>query len=223
MIKLLALDMDDTLYLESEYVISGFAAAAKCLSDERESQMFMRHASVRFSQGERGNIFNNALTDIGVADSDTLISKMLETYRAHAPDIQLSKDADNLLTVAKGTVATALVSDGYLPAQKKKAEALGLYNRIDHILLTETLGRDFWKPHPKAFQILEGHFSVSEQDCVYVGDNPTKDFDAPKKLGWRTVRIRRTGGLHSSLPDKEGSVADHTIQTLNDLLAILEQ
>ena len=30
----------------------------------------------------------------------------------------------------------------------------------------------------------------------FLADNPAKDFQAPDALGWRTLRIRRPGGLH---------------------------
>jgi putative hydrolase of the HAD superfamily len=67
------------------------------------------------------------------------------------------------------------------------------------MVLTSTLGTDFGKPHPKAFLDVEKHFGRSVQQYIYVADNPTKDFQAPKSLGWTTIRVRRHGGLYSSL------------------------
>jgi FMN phosphatase YigB (HAD superfamily) len=40
---------------------------------------------------------------------------------------------------------------------------------------------------------------VSRGECMYVADNPWKDFASPADLGWITVRIRREHGLHWQL------------------------
>ena len=53
-------------------------------------------------------------------------------------------------------------------------------------------------------------------ECVYVADNPTKDFAAPRALGWHTVRIRRPGGLHAGLAHSPHEV-DHEITSLTEL------
>lgn len=222
MAKLLVLDMDDTLYLESEYVASGFAAAASCIESKELSSQFLASALNCFRKGMRGDIFNRALQDCGIEQTPNRIASLLSAYRDHKPSIILCDDAHYFLNNLSDNIKTALVSDGYLPPQERKAEALDLYNRLDKIILTETLGREHWKPSPEAFKILEAHFGIYGKDCTYVGDNPRKDFDGPQSLNWKTVRIRRTGALHRDVPDKSDCTADFEITTLDQLAEFLE-
>lgn len=51
--------------------------------------------------------------------------------------------------------------------------------------------------------------------CAYVPDNPAKDFVAPHRLGWRTVRVRRMGSLRANAPS--GDDIDAEITSLDDL------
>ncbi len=48
-----------------------------------------------------------------------------------------------------------------------------------------------------------------------MADNPAKDFVAPHRLGWRTVRVRRAGGLHAEEPS--GADVDVEIAGLGEL------
>jgi hypothetical protein len=48
-----------------------------------------------------------------------------------------------------------------------------------------------------------------------VADNPAKDFVAPHRLGWRTVRVRRPDSLHADVPS--GADVDAEIASLDDL------
>ena len=41
--------------------------------------------------------------------------------------------------------------------------------------------------------------------CAYLGDNPRKDFTAPRRLGWRTARVRRAEGEHASVAGSGGA------------------
>ena len=76
-------------------------------------------------------------------------------------------------------VRLGLITDGPLAAQKAKVEALGLPDRFDVIILTDERGRDFWKPDPRAFREMADRLFLDPKSCVYVGDNPEKDFTGP--------------------------------------------
>jgi putative hydrolase of the HAD superfamily len=59
------------------------------------------------------------------------------------------------------------------------------------------LGKEFWKPHASPYEQVMKKFSCAGGECVYIADNPKKDFVTARKLGWQTVRVRRAGGEHS--------------------------
>jgi glycosyltransferase involved in cell wall biosynthesis len=116
-------------------------------------------------------------------------------------------------------VTLAVVTDGPLASQQAKAEALMLTRWADLVVFTESLGPGRGKPHPAAFEQLERELGLSGDRCAYVADNPAKDFVAPHRLGWRTVRVRRAGGLHAEVPS--GDDVDAEVTSLADLDAAL--
>ena len=95
-------------------------------------------------------------------------------------------------------------------AQQRKVVALALDAWFDPILLTDRWGRDYWKPHERAFREVEALTGSGGATCAYLGDNPQKDFAAPSRLGWRTVRVRRPGGEHASVEGDGGAQMECT-------------
>ncbi|HVR84135.1 MAG TPA: HAD-IA family hydrolase, partial [Planctomycetota bacterium] len=116
-------------------------------------------------------------------------------------------------------VDLGLITDGPSVAQWNKVRLLGLARIIKDILVTEDLGAGAGKPSPLAFKKLQGNREGTA--CVYIGDNPCKDFQGPKELGWRTIRIRRPLGLHHDQPDLAGAVADHHLPDLDPVPSLV--
>lgn len=200
---LIAFDMDDTLYLERDYVRSGFSAVQSWMETVCGPNDFASVAWKLFEEGQRGVIFNLALSKLGVGDA-SLVPEMVDVYRAHRPSIGLLPDAKSFLTrcCASGH-ATALITDGPPVSQKHKIDALGLGAYTDRIVVTGEWGGEFSKPHPRAYSVVQEGWAA--HDCVFIGDNPSKDFAAPMKLGWaRSFRVRRVGALHVSVPTPDG-------------------
>jgi putative hydrolase of the HAD superfamily len=217
--RLVVLDIDDTLYLERDYVRSGFAAVGAWARRELGVEGFGEQAWAAFEAGVRGTIFDDALAACGVAPEPGLVPRMVDVYRSHPPDIALLPDARAWLESVGPDVAVAAVTDGPLASQQAKAGALGLARWADPVVFTEALGPGRGKPHPAAFELLEREVGLSGGACAYVADNPAKDFGGPRRLGWRTVRVRRPGGLHAAVPS--GDDVDAEITTLDRLDAAL--
>ncbi|MEM5598044.1 HAD hydrolase-like protein [Niallia circulans] len=55
------------------------------------------------------------------------------------------------------------------------------------------------------------------KDCVYIGDNPNKDFVTAKKLGLHTIRIVREIGDHMQTKLDQGYEADKKIYSLMEI------
>ena len=194
---LYVLDLDDTLVLERDYVRSGFNAVERWLAVNTDLKTFVAPAWRLFEQGARGTIFNQVLEQAGCYSAD-LVDQLVHVYRHHIPRIALLPDAEAFLK-AHGRDDLALITDGYPETQQRKIEALGLSRFIGTIIITGKWGRPFWKPHERAFLKAAGGRRASE--CVYIGDNPQKDFTAPRALEWApSIRIRRRGSLHRELP-----------------------
>jgi putative hydrolase of the HAD superfamily len=58
-------------------------------------------------------------------------------------------------------------------------------------------------------------------NCLYVGDNPRKDFVTAKKLDWTTVQICREVGEYSDVISEDSYEAKFKIKSLLELKSIL--
>lgn len=216
--RVVVFDLDDTLYPEWTYARSGFAAVADWVRAELGLEEFFATAWHEFECGRRDKVFDRALTALGRTPDPATIAAMVETYRLHRPEIALAEDAETWLGNASGDVGLALISDGFLAAQTRKVEALRLAARgFDPIVLTDTWGRDFWKPHARAFELIEQHFALPPKQLTYVADNPLKDFVTPRRRGWNTVQILRPERIHHDDPPSADHAADRQIGSLAGL------
>ena len=213
----IVLDVDDTLYFERDYVVSGFSAVDAWLRTDRGLQGFGELASRRFERGRRGTIFDETLQDMGINPDADLIGQMVRVYREHAPALRLADDAEAVLPWLREHFKLAALTDGYATVQRKKFAALDLSRWIELCVVTDELGREFWKPHPAGFEQIMAHIGGDAVGFVYVADNPHKDFIAPRSLDWRTVRIRRTGGEHADYEPQPHETAEREIGSLIEL------
>ena len=231
-IRLVAFDLDDTLYPERAFVASGFRAVAEYLVRAHlADRPIADDLQTAFDAGIRGRTFDHVLAACGIEPNEKLIRDLVRIYRSHRspygarrPEIALYPDADRALADLEACgLRRALVSDGPLEAQQAKVEALGLADRLDAVVLTDAWGRQFWKPHPRAFRELADRFGLTPGECLYVADNPAKDFQGPAEAGWRpSVRVRRKDGLHRDAPLSDPGQVCATVQGLGDLAGFIE-
>ncbi|HVF93154.1 MAG TPA: HAD family hydrolase [Sphingomonas sp.] len=214
--RVVVLDLDDTLYLERDYVASGFDAVGRWARGAIGTEDFGTRLRRIFADGVRGRIFDDALEEAGIASSPALVARMVAVYRQHRPAIALAPDAARLLARRDRGTRYALITDGALDSQRRKIRALGLMRHLDVAICTDRWGRGDWKPSPRAFRAIESTFRLPATRFTYVGDNPAKDFDAPAALGWGAVWIRRQGKLERTDPPTSFA-APRAITTLDEL------
>ncbi len=186
-------DMDDTLYFERDYVKSGFQAVAVTVAEQTDVPEEDAFALLwgHFKAGTRGTTFNELLARYPELGASFTISDFVTIYREHAPTIDLLPEMEGLmLELQSEGVPLGVITDGPYVSQRAKADALRLEHYADAVVLTDTWGKDFWKPHPRAFEAVSEALALPPESLIYVGDNPSKDFDAPAQLGWQSVRLR---------------------------------
>jgi putative hydrolase of the HAD superfamily len=221
MIRALVFDLDDTLFPEREFVQSGFKAVDEWLRTTRSIQGFQERAAAAYDAGVRGHIFNQALHRLGVLDDPELVRQMVEVYRAHKPTIRLFADAAWALNHFTGKKQLGLLTDGYLEVQRRKVAALGIAHRFAALVFSDEAGREAWKPSAIPYKKVMTQLQRRGNECIYVGDNPAKDFIAPKALGWRTVQIRRAGGEYAAVEAPLAHQADAIIHSLEELVGLI--
>lgn len=226
MITTLVFDLDDTLYDEVEYCRSGFASVAEFLVDlpgMPTSERIFERLWGQFTAGNRTRTFNTALDELGIAYNDNLIAELVKVYRNHLPKITLPQDSRDVLDNLSSRYILALLTDGFLPAQKLKVQALRIEKYFKCIIYTEELGREFWKPSPAGFEKIVRTLNAKPENCVYVADNEEKDFIAPNKLGLLTIQIIRPARVHTSGSAQPDAAARFTIHKISELPALLEK
>lgn len=81
-------DLDDTLYPERAFVMSGFRAASVFAASVAPvcSETLVERLQNDFTAGVRGNAFEVALRSVD-AYSEQLEAEMVDAYRSHAPTL----------------------------------------------------------------------------------------------------------------------------------------
>lgn len=226
MVTTVIFDLDDTLYDEREYCKSGFNAVAHSLSnlvDVLTLEEIFDGLWRQFSAGNRTKTFNAVLEHHGIDYDEKLIQKMIEIYRTHTPQISLPSDSDKVLNQLSEKYTLALLTDGFLPAQKLKVQALNIEKYFKTVIYTEQLGRENWKPSPAGFEKIIQQLNAKPRNTAWVADNEMKDFIAPNKLGILTIQLIRPARIHTSTSDDPDAAAKNVIHKLSELPALLEK
>ncbi|MGM0836087.1 MAG: HAD family hydrolase [Bacillota bacterium] len=218
--KAIIFDMDDTLFNEIDYVLSGFKAVDDWLSTNWNQQGFYKTATNIFLNGDNHFVFNKALDYMGINYSSSQITEMVNVYRNHSPKLNILEEFIELHKKIKPWIKLGIITDGYLATQKNKADSLRLSDYFHTIIFTDEYGKEFWKPHRLSYDMICEKFSCQPKDCVYIGDNLNKDFITAKQLGWRTIQVIRKKSIYKNQKVKEEYKAHHKIKDLREITEI---
>lgn len=221
MIRAVIFDIDDTLYPEDDYVKSGFRAVAQKIQevtgiDGRAVESELWEVRKRFPT----RVFDAILQRY--PNTGLTVGDLVQTYRSHEPDIRLDPTVCDVLRALRSKYRLGIISDGILSVQQRKVEALGLAAFVDVICLTDTWGRPYWKPHERAFLHVLNTLGIAASEGCYVGDNLTKDFIAPNRLGMHSVHLARSGGVYAGASAPRDGMPSTTIKTISELPLVLD-
>lgn len=221
-IRAVVFDLDDTLYPERDYVHSGYGAVARHLQDSiGRREDFQGWLWNRFLAGQYDRAFNALSDHFRLGLSEEQIGELVSLYREHSPEIRPGAGIVDLLERLGGRCRLAILSDGLLPAQQLKLDALHIAQFFDTVVFTESLGPQAHKPSPAGFEAVAAKLDVPHDACAYVGDNPAKDFAAPNALGWRTIQYRFDGQIHAHKPALPGGQPQMVVTSPEDILAAI--
>jgi putative hydrolase of the HAD superfamily len=214
-------DLDDTLYPETAYALSALQAVGEVGEARLGLTGFALVLQRLFKSGLRTKLFQTAIAELNrPAPTSEDLDLFLGTYRNHRPvRLDWYPDALELVTHLHARCPLGIISDGYLPTQRLKAEALGAGKWFNPVIFTEELGREYWKPSARAYESIMMTFPG--ESYVYIGDNLAKDFIAPRALGWNTICVRRPDGIHKDALALADGSARHEVADLSSVAAIL--
>ncbi len=221
MIRAILFDLDDTLYLESDYYRSGFRVVAdelqaRGVGDAAELRALME--SIQDSEGPAGVIDKAARR---WPFRSEWVPELVELVRGHIPSISLLKEDRDLLLQLRSRFLLGCVCDGRSQVQRNKIHALGLENMMDSIVYSDDLGRDYWKPHPRPYQTCCKNLGIDAGQCVFVGDSPERDIRGARNAGMLAVRLRRFGSYSFNAPVTTIDNPDYEINELTHLQQII--
>jgi putative hydrolase of the HAD superfamily len=225
MIRAAVFDLDDTLYLERDYVSSGFRALANELARRSplQNQEIFDFLWERFQAGARGDHFDRLLERYPELSTVTTVAELVSLYRNHLPCLELLDGVRAMLEKLESLgVQTGIITDGPVSSQTAKIGALGLVSKIEHRIQTDEWGIEYRKPHLRGYETMTSLLGAAASQCVYVGDNPEKDFVGAKALGWKTIRLRMPDQLRCQLEAKEADFAAQVeVKSVADLSSLL--
>ena len=220
MIKAVIFDLDDTLISEHEYIRSGFKVVAKVLSEKYQllqEDVFLQLMNL-FQESPK-NVFNRILDFYHIDYTTEEIKELIAVYRHHLPNISLYEDAKFILNeLSEKSLKLGIITDGYQVTQRNKLLSLGIDAYFDSIIVTDELGREFWKPHARPYELIKAQLDVEFNEMIYIGDNVSKDFVTAKKLGIKTIHIKRDEGVYIDLKYDEDYQADYQINSLEQVI-----
>lgn len=207
-LKGIIFDLDDTLYSEKEYIKSGFKKVGHFLQDKDAAKLLWK----LFQEGKPA--IDNYLNLIGKVD---LKDKCLEIYRNQKPDIHPYPEAMEILeNLIKRSIKVGIITDGRVEGQKNKIKALKLDKIVKDIVITDELGGiQFRKPNDIAFRIMQCRWRLPFEQIAYVGDNITKDFQAPKQLGMQGLYFDNKESLYYKC--EQSSKTEFMLDNLKDI------
>ncbi|WP_374470737.1 HAD family hydrolase [Phenylobacterium sp.] len=219
MTRALLLDMDDTLYEERSYVLSGFRAVARAIHEHfPHADAEALHAAMVEGldvQG-RGKLFDGALMAFRIEPTPELVQHLVSVYRSHAPDIALWPGVADTLAELRKDWRLAVVTDGLHLMQARKAEALGLAELVDTVVFCWE--HEAPKPDPRGYREALKRLGAEPAEAVVIGDNPLHDMAAARAIGARSIRVR-TGRFAAVDPGRWPPDAD--VPTFNEAPAAL--
>lgn len=217
-LKAILFDLDDTLFLERDFVESGFSAVSNYLSSHyqlNKDDVFDELWNM-FCSGRRGDLFNEIINSY--SNLNITVKDLIKVYHQHIPKIKPIYGVIPLLDYLMKKQKLGLVSDGYLEVQKNKFSSLDLHKYFNSVLFTDELGRNNWKPSIVPFEKTLDTLNVNPTESVYIADNPEKDFKGPNKLGINTIRIRIEGGeYYNKRPQSPEYAPRKTVFSIKEL------
>lgn len=219
MIKAVVFDLDDTLISEREYVLSGFNVVSKEISYRYnlDSSIVFKKMQELFDESSK-EVFNRVLEVFNVDYTKEEIIDLINIYRNHKPEIEFYDDVIPTLKELKDKgIKVGIITDGYKETQRRKLDALKCNELFDEIIITDELGREFWKPHEKPYKMMAEKLGVELNEMAYIGDNVAKDFITANKIGVTTVCVEREKSIYFGEKANKEFLPNHKIRKISEI------
>lgn len=222
-IKAVIFDLDDTLYPQKEYTRQCLLATVPYISRVSGCNPELISAKLNSILDENGIEYKKTYNDLFEAinfEGVSHIKDIIKLFRACKPKVEAYPNVHKTLESLQSSYRLGMITDGYEIVQNYKIAQLNLSNYFERILVTDTLGIENRKPSNIPYEKMLELMGLEPELCVYVGNDPWKDFVACKSLGMRSVRINQ--GDYKDLILEQEYEADFCVNDIIDLLGIIK-
>jgi len=219
--KCVVFDIDNTLYDEKEYFEATFGKISNIISKKANNKNAGEICSKILAEFRaHGSQYPKFF--LHIAKLFNLNENFHETfYNIHKTvkaNIILYPDAQMILDWSrKKELKLGLITNGAIAVQKNKIKLLKLKDLVNYICISRELGEE--KPSIKPYQHVMKRLNTTPENTLYIGDNPHNDFEGAKKLGIRTVRLKRGEFKNIKLNER---FIDYNINNFDELKVIIE-
>ncbi len=180
----LFIDLDDTLYNEVDFVISGYNHIYKWILKNL-------NLDIQYKPNKNdviNNIENHIQTFIKKNNFEEKYSvKFIKLIRDHKPNISLSNsNLKKLKVINKKFKNLVLVTNGRSISQRNKLQSLNIKKFFREVLISEEFG--FKKPDKILYDKLIEKYK--NYNLIFIGDNIDIDLITPINKGLKTIFIR---------------------------------
>ena len=212
-------DLDNTLYRERRFALSGFDAVAAEI--ERQYGVPRRAAFQVLQRALRVGGRHEALQIVcsRFRLPKTAVPALVDTFRVHRPWLKLSRTTRETLESLRPFWRLGLLTNGVPDVQRRKIEALSVASYVDVMVFAEEHGSGAGKPEARPFEVVLERLGVEASEAVFVGDDPRRDILGARRVGLRTIRVAwRRGGARPVDPE-----ADAIVTTVAEVPEVAER
>ena len=218
LIKVIGFDLDDTLWevgpiihraefklndwLQTEAPGSKYTVAT--MRELRHELLAAEPELAKQITEFRRRIIELALTRSDIHNATDLSHRAIEVFLAARNEIEFFAGAMDVLSELANTFTLGALSNGNADIKR-----LGLDNIFSFAYSAEQVGAP--KPNPDLFYAALTHTGIDPHQMIYVGDDPSMDIDAAKKLGLKAIWLD-----HGKKP-KGDAEPDHIIHDIREL------
>ncbi|MDC0193582.1 HAD-IA family hydrolase [Candidatus Nitrosopelagicus sp.] len=188
-IKLIAFDLDNTLYDETMYFKFSFKIITPYLKTEFNVDPKKCEKKLWEILKKNGkhyhHLFDDLLIEYDIKPEN--LQKLLFLFESVKTKLSLFPNVRNLLIQLKKKYQLSMITSGIQDVQRNKINLLDIQDYFEPIIYSSTLKHD--KPDETPFRQLIKLTGIDAENIVYVGDNPFDDFLGPNNLGITTIRV----------------------------------
>lgn len=206
-------DLDDTLYPERRFALSGYAAVAHDTAARlgRRPEPLFRSLCRSYRTGARATALQDLVAGHRLRDDE--VARGIEIIRSHQPRLRLPRTTREVLsTLREQGHRLGILTNGLPSTQRGKVAALGLAALVDRVVYAQEYA-PAGKPDAACFRAVLSQLEVDGSRAIFVGDHPEKDVAGAQACGLRAIWLTRPGA--------RATAADATVATLREVPGVV--